>query len=257
MQNILVIVEGKKAEPKFFEQIHHVFGLDFNICSLATNIYTLYKRIKDLDFECDIKQVLKEIHPEKSQMLDNKFVYTYLVFDCDAHHPKKDDNRDIKEIVIDNLSKIKEMLDYFNDETEPSKGKLYINFPMMESYRDADDFFDDAYQNTEVMLSDLGNYKSIVGNRKLSKRRIDSYTIDELSRLSKMNLFKLNKIVNNLWNSLSYSEYRNIMGASQLFHAEKNIVNVSNKISVINTTMFLVIDYFGNQNGFFDKIINT
>ena len=33
------------------------------------------------------------------------------------------------------------MLDFFNDETD--QGKLFINYPMMESYRDCDAFFDE------------------------------------------------------------------------------------------------------------------
>ncbi len=32
------------------------------------------------------------------------------------------------------------MTEYFVDETDPTIGKLYINYPMMESYRDCDEF---------------------------------------------------------------------------------------------------------------------
>ncbi len=37
------------------------------------------------------------------------------------------------------------MVNYFVDETDPSIGKLYINYPMMESYRDCDTFFEEDY----------------------------------------------------------------------------------------------------------------
>lgn len=129
MRNILLIVEGRKTEPKFFKQIRQKFDIDYKIYCLGTNIYTLYRKIKELDFNCDIKDVLEDLHPEQAQILNNKFAYTYLIFDCDAHHPKKEESREIKQIVIDNFDKIRDLLLYFNDETEPSKGKLYINLP--------------------------------------------------------------------------------------------------------------------------------
>jgi hypothetical protein len=195
MCNILVVVEGNKTEPIFLKQLNEVYDLDYTIFCLSTNIYTLYKRVKELDFECDIKQVLKEIHPKEAEMLSNKFAYTYLVFDCDAHHPKKDDVRDIQQIVLENLDKIEELVSYFNDETDPSRGRLYINYPMMESYKDADNFFENDFQERVVAISDLSNYKAIVSKRKLSNKRVDCITKEDFSRLTKMNLYKLNKIV--------------------------------------------------------------
>lgn len=257
MRNILLIVEGRKTEPKFFRQIRQKFDIDYKIYCLGTNIYTLYSKIKELDFNCDIKSVLKDLHPEQAQILNNKFAYTYLIFDCDAHHPKKEDGRDIKQIVLDNLIKIKEILNYFNDETEPSRGKLYINYPMMESYKDADDFFDAQYKSATVSIDNIVNYKALVGRKKLSNKRVDSFTKEELCKLSLMNIFKLNYIVNGLWAALSYNEYKNLMETLSLYEAEKKMIDLQNEISVINTTLFLVLDYYGNQNGFYDLVINS
>ena len=256
MPNILLIVEGRKTEPKFFKQIRQEFGIDYKIYCFGTNIYTLYSKIKELEFNCDIKDVLRDLHPDQAQILNNKFAYTYLIFDCDAHHPKKEDDREIKQIVLDNFIKIGELLNYFNDETEPSKGKLYINYPMMESYKDADDFFDERYKDADLSIDEIVNYKAIVGKKKLSNRRVDSFTKEELSKLSLMNIFKLNYIVNDLWAVLSYDKYKNIMESSHLYASEKKKINSENKISVINTTLFFVLDYYGNQNGFYDSIIN-
>jgi hypothetical protein len=55
MCNILVVVEGNKTEPIFLKQLNEVYDLDYTIFCLSTNIYTLYKRVKELDFECDIR----------------------------------------------------------------------------------------------------------------------------------------------------------------------------------------------------------
>lgn len=60
--NILIIVEGSKTEPNFFNRLSDVFGLKFDIYCLETNIYSLYKKMKEIDFNGDIKDVLSEIH---------------------------------------------------------------------------------------------------------------------------------------------------------------------------------------------------
>lgn len=127
--NILIIVEGSKTEPNFFNRLSNVFGLKFDIYCLETNIYSLYKKMKEINFNGDIKDILSEIHPDKKEMLSKKFAYTYLIFDCDAHHSRKNESRTQEEIVLDNLAKLSEMAKYFVDETDPSIGKLYINYP--------------------------------------------------------------------------------------------------------------------------------
>lgn len=125
---VLLIVEGKLTEPQFFTKISETFGMKFEIYSLSTNIYTLYKMMKKESFNCDIKDILRELNTndEYSEILSYKFAYTYLIFDCDAHNtergtPKK---ASIDDIVKDNFVKLSEMAEYFTDETDPTIGKL-------------------------------------------------------------------------------------------------------------------------------------
>ena len=44
----LVVVEGARLEPRFFEQLKKVFGLNLDIHCLKYNIYLLYKKMKDM-----------------------------------------------------------------------------------------------------------------------------------------------------------------------------------------------------------------
>lgn len=124
--NILIIVEGARTEPAFFNRLLGVFDQNFEIYCFGTNIYTLYKRMKEIEFNGDLKSVLIELHPEQRELLSKKFAYTYLVFDCDVHHPKKEDIRCIEEIIADNFSKLREMAEYFVDETDPSVGSFIL-----------------------------------------------------------------------------------------------------------------------------------
>ena len=52
----LVIVEGEKAEPAFCRSMEAAYSRDFEIYVLGTNIYTLYKKLKEYNFDADIKQ---------------------------------------------------------------------------------------------------------------------------------------------------------------------------------------------------------
>ena len=73
--------------------------------------------MKKYDFSADIKDILKEEHKDNVDILDKKFAYTYLVFDCDAHHNTENENRELKDVISDNFSILKEMMGRFVDES--------------------------------------------------------------------------------------------------------------------------------------------
>ena len=85
---VLVIVEGTRTEPKFFDQLASVYGVNAKIYSVGTNIYLLYKKMQEYEFQCDVKDALSELTVTKAdkELLKETFTYTYLIFDCDAHH---------------------------------------------------------------------------------------------------------------------------------------------------------------------------
>ena len=256
-KNILVIVEGEKREKEFFQQMFNVFDLDYNIVCFKTNIYTLYLRMKKYSFECDIRDVLKEQVKDADdiKLLSEKFLYTYLVFDCDAHHGEEKDkgkNIPVEKRVRANLEKLREMAEYFTNETDPSIGKLYVNYPMVESYRDCDSFFDDSYANRIVMIEDLDIYKSIAGKRKLSSIHLSSYNKDSFISLCKMNIYKLSYIFDAGWKSLRYKEYLSFSQGDSILEKEKCLALNDNYFSVLNTSLFLVVDYFGNKDSYYD-----
>ena len=252
--NILIIVEGSKTEPNFFNRLSDVFGLKFDIYCLETNIYSLYKKMKEIDFNGDIKDVLSEIHPNKREMLSKKFAYTYLIFDCDAHHARENETRTQEEIVFTNLDKLSEMANYFVDETDPSIGKLYINYPMMESYRDCDDYFENEYASAIVSISKLSSYKNHVAKKKLCSKHIDKYTKEQFSLLILQNLYKLNLICVQKWNKPNYKEYSSYSNSANILSEERKLATKDKVLYVINTSLFMITDYFGNRNGFYEGV---
>ena len=78
---ILACAEGERAERNFFDNMGAAFKLSYSFCCLRGNIYLLYAKMKEHDFNTDVKSVLAELHPEYRELLDERFAYTYLILD--------------------------------------------------------------------------------------------------------------------------------------------------------------------------------
>lgn len=150
--SILFIVEGASAEPKIIKKICSVIGNDdYHVYSYMTTIYELYDELKS-DEDLDILLLLREREKDQSKkmLFDFKYTRIYLIFDYDPHYQK-----------FDHL-KVIEMLKFFTDSTE--QGKLYINYPMMESHRHLKSMPDKEFLSRTINNDEIKNYKKVVGD---------------------------------------------------------------------------------------------
>ncbi|MBR5549399.1 MAG: hypothetical protein IKU71_06685 [Kiritimatiellae bacterium] len=250
MPKALLIVEGARLEPRFFSRLADVLNMRVEIVPFCANIYQLYRKLEEYGFNYDVKQALLEQNPtdEARVVLSRKYAYTYLIFDCDAQDRGKMlngvKNCELDEIVMSNYGLLKKMVAYFTDETDPDRGKLYVNYPMMESFRDADDFFDESYEQRMVDFANLDNYKEIVGIRKLAIRHIDNFSKDDICSLLHMNLCKLLYMVQNDWRLPDINQYMRIDVQNDVLAVQCGL-GCKSLMHVINTSIFLPIDYFG------------
>lgn len=248
---ILLLVEGERLEKLVFKELSRLYGLKSEIFCLRCNIFMLYNVMKQYDFNASIKDILTEkssisIYDEDRDILtNNKFAYTYLILDFDLQHS-------INNVELE-LKQIREMCEYFKDETDDTIGKLYINYPMMESFRDRDDFIDEKFMNKIVCINDFVKYKEIAGKCKLSSTHINNYKKEGFDEIIKSNLNKAsvklfeNKIFN-------YHNYLKFISAMSMF--EKQCLYVAQGyVYVLNTSLFLLIDYFGER--FFNFLFVT
>lgn len=136
-EKILFIFEGKKTEPYIMQIIKELYFKNYKyvFISYCSNIQSLFNELNK-DDDLDLVGLLKENetkHPELEKKLEkcnwDEFSEIYLFFDYDIKKPDEY-NKDSLETQNE---KIKEMLELFDNETE--KGKLYINYPMVESIR--------------------------------------------------------------------------------------------------------------------------
>lgn len=251
--NALFIVEGKKRERDIVNKLITKVITDNDIhvhpFSVGCNIHMLYQKIMEMGGFANTRDVLlslNNVSDEDKALLNGtiRFAYTYLVFDMDLqHHGVNTENK-----VRKGLEDIKEMLSYFDDETDDNIGKLYINYPMVESYRDHCSDLSDFLART-VPLEECVRYKQIVGERGDNKN-FTKYTKDDVSLLIRLNLSKAGFITCNDVRP-SYEEYINQVRQLDIFQAEENIVLNSKSISVLNTLMLMPVDYMGKR--YFDR----
>ena len=205
--------------------------------------------MKEYDFNASIKdilikKVLNNISNEEVDILkNNKFAYTYLIMDFDIQHYKNDLNKA--------LTQIDEMCKYFLDETDDTIGKLYINYPMMESFRDRDDFIDNTYNDKIIKICDIVDYKQVAGLSKLSSMHLSKYGLSGFNNIIKSNIDKACVKLFGL-DEISYKKYKLCLSTLSIFDKQRNIM-VNGYFYILNTSMYLIADYFGEK--YFDKLL--
>lgn len=181
---ILFIFEGKDDEPRLYKTLKEIFHFELNeeeiLHYYCSNIFSLYDTIKEygvFDGSVNLINVLKEEaakHKEVKSDLDRiKYSYEvseiFMFFDYDI---RKQDEKNKLTIELQN-AKILELFNYFENESLDSERngiKLYINYPMIESYR----FFkkelpDEDFKNYTFDLMSEKSFKKIVDEESFYK----------------------------------------------------------------------------------------
>ncbi len=224
IKNILLLVEGEKTDTKLMNKLIKAYNLDgeFQIIPYKTNIYTLYKKIFGNDDEeyVDLIQVLKE-DGDNSEILNKKFSDIYLVFDYEPQ-----DNEFTKE-------KILKMSNYFSESTE--NGKLYLNYPMVESVYHTNLEEDDEFINRKVTLEEVGRYKQIVNTMTPDPRKLVN-TKTTITQIILKNLKKANKIIGG-------KQLKYYIDLNEVLKTQLNLLDKHNEIFVLCTCVFFIPDY--------------
>ena len=126
-KNVLFITEGKN-DTRFLKALLNTFrdGREYEVFVYNTSIHELLERLMSetgMDDDVDFMMFLKGCNTNKEQyeLLDRKFTDIFLIFDMDPHHQRYDPER------------LKAAMEFFSDSTV--NGKLYLNYPMLESFR--------------------------------------------------------------------------------------------------------------------------
>ena len=264
---ILFVFEGKD-DKTYFESIKRLFfpaKSDTFVCTYNSNIYSLYTKLKSHDalnemLEVDTVSVLKEILLEKGDetlkdIREDEVSEIYLFFDYDF----QEDSRTLEE----NNNRLSELLDYFTDET--GRGKLYINYPMVESLRYTQELPDNNYWQYAVtrqrcqeekfkhQVHEFSFYKSNLEYLVLTIKPADDdtkiqqkeYTVKaNWLHLVTMNTSKANYICNDKNELLDEVNNQQDIFDSQL---SKYVNTEECKVAILNAFPIFLFDYFGRK----------
>ncbi len=239
---ILFVFEGERREPDIFAAMKNLFFdsiKDVIVCSYGCNIHSLYNELCDLGDGGDIVDLLKA----KDHQLDDKrssdFAEIYLFFDYDIHDMKKD---------VQTLNNhIREMIEMFDDET--NNGKLYINYPMVESLRYTKKLPDGNFYKYVVSRVDCKIFKKLsndfreYGNDDFFLKSDKPDTRKNWILLRNQNVMKANFICNG---SNSMPLNKNDVSQSKIFSSQlsKFVCKKDCIISILNAFSLFLYEYF-------------
>ena len=264
---ILFIFEGKD-DKTYFESIKRLFfpeKSDSFVCTYNSNIYSLYSKLQDHEtlhgmLEVNTVSVFKEILLEKGDetlkdIREDEVAEIYLFFDYDF----QEDARTLEE----NNKRLSELLEYFTDETE--SGKLYINYPMVESLRYTKELPDNDYWNYSVtrqrcqeekfkhQVHEFSFYGANLEYIILTFKPADDETKkqEKINTVKKnwqhlivMNVSKSNYICNNKYEIPDEADSQKDIFENQL---SKYVGTEDCKVAILNSFPIFIFDYFGKK----------
>ena len=245
---ILFVFEGGKAEPMLFESIGKLLlsGEDFRIVKCRHDLPTLYRHLKDNDYDLFRSLPFEEngIEIPDGKRLDTLFSQIFLFFDYDFQ------NKMGLEKVNDILDN---MLEFFDDETD--NGKLYINYPMVESLKYTKELPDPNYWQYVVTRDDCCNNLFKANAEQFAYTGAKAFKFIDLNKIEKeeiianwmnlktQNVAKANYIVSD--NNMMPSNLDDINQQS-IFDAQKvKYVAVNQSVAILNSFPLFIYEYFG------------
>lgn len=248
---ILFIFEGDDREPKIYQTIERLFLSKDNVkCSFGNNIYELYNQIMELDGDVDVLALLTErLHHIGDTSLDgirrSDISQIFLFFDYDFHNsqlPLEEINR-----------RMTVMLELFDEETE--NGKLYINYPMIESIRYVKELPDEKHIEYTVLRSECSQFKRLAREfsfydsfdfflfREGETPTKEKYHLirDNWEHLKSMNVRKANYIVSGI---NAFPQRKSDISQLKIFRGQlEKYVNCGERVAVLSSFPLFVYDY--------------
>ena len=234
------IVEGEAREPQIIDNISKVFFAhgNFKIITLPAgqNIYMLWKKLKEDDFETDIIEVLRESHDYIAEQLTglsrDDFSEIYLFFDYDTHQTNmgKEDDEDA----------VAKMLKSFDNETE--SGKLYISYPMVEALRDYKPGICGEKEECYVAVGDMIHYKNMSSDRSANPQ-FKSYHYEIWKDIINVFARKVSCLFV-MVDTMEYGKYSEIVNPYEIYVLEE-MESEKDRVFVLSAFPEFLIDYYG------------
>ena len=235
-KRILFITEGRNDEPRLMRRICELYEgfTDHSFVSYNTSLYELMRAIYVKDRtpkDCDLLGILKESRTTSNKsVLEYSYTDIYMLFDLDPHYHLYSEWKD----------KLPEMLEWFSESS--LYGKLFINYPMMQSYQHIEDIDSNSFKNTYVEIDNFDgqDYKKMV--KKTCDPRLKApahIKKKDMNRLLELNIMKVNQLHNRVW--MVPDDLKDALNDCRILTEESSLMMNEGKMSVINTSVFCIL----------------
>lgn len=250
---ILFVFEGEKREPQLYRTIEKLYirtSDEIICCSYGNNIYDLYRELKEMGEGGDLVDVLRARLAKRGDTTLNgfrspQFSEIYLFFDYDFHNTQ---------LSLEDINmRLGKMLSFFSEETE--NGKLYINYPMIESIRYTKELPDAEYINYTVERRLCSDFKARVhkfsyyhnldhlifkNGEEPNKQKYDAVR-NNWQHLRRMNVNKAHYLVTG--NTGMPTDKATICQAAIFLAQQAKFVNNGERVAVLNSLPLFLYDY--------------
>ncbi|WP_373211091.1 hypothetical protein [Holdemanella biformis] len=242
----LLIVEGKHEKNQLFWLKFKCFpelNIDFDdVWIYGTNIYKLYDDIQkeygenwvDDDLDIDLPLVISKKENFDTKSYRNEFTNIILVFDYERHDPSFSE------------TKILKMQEIFMDSTD--MGKLYLNYPMIESYLHFKEKADEQFVDRKISttLQPGSKYKNMV--------KKESYIMDAIKLPHKIDNLLEERYHINKQKRIECCESILSLKSNEMKDKLDKILEIVGDVKQGKTLKFLLIDWVSKLNYFNDNM---
>lgn len=237
----LFIVEGENRDYRFLNEMLRCFMVGKYKTAVvaipaAQNLYMLYEKLAEDDFETDVVEVLRESVPEACDRLKGicrrEIDEVYLFFDLDAHQ------NNLPSGGVDAYDVIEQMLHFFDNETE--HGRLYINYPMVEALYDFRRGQCEAFSKCYVPVDFGEEYKRLVSEGNM----VSASHMGFEQWKDAIEVFAVRvKCLLGL-EELSFDLYRKTVTTISIFESERTLCENTASVFVLCAFPEFLLDYF-------------
>lgn len=250
---ILFVFEGDEREPRLYRTLERLYFPKENdniICSFGNNIYELYNELLEYDACGDIVSLMRERLADRGDstldgIRSSDISEIFLFFDYDFQN---------SQLSLEEINRrVEKMLTLFDDETD--NGKLYINYPMIESISYTKELPDDEFVNYVVSREECKDFKRLA--REFSAYNSFDHIFfkdgeiptkekylkvkDNWQYLKQMNVSKANLIISG---QHSMPAEKSVVNQLSLFSCQVlKYVNPNGNVSILNSFPIFIYEY--------------
>lgn len=245
-KKVLVITEGPRDELHLIKSICRDLGIaDVDFYSYKTDFHN-FARIMlpdgalKPDDTIDLLLELKSHEPDEKEREILSGIYTdvYIVFDFDPHVSKPE------------FEKILILAKYFTSSSDMDR--LFVNYPMLQSYRHLKTLPDMGYAERTVSMAEILGYKELVFREGATElQSVHDYNHIQLMEIAAHNYIKREKMLGRTGEIRADSKY-NGLDDIKILEIELSELRENGRCYVLNTSSLMYLDY--NPKNFFTEI---